>query len=139
MSENESRTPSLAAELIYLVQHARTRKAIKPWGEEAVIELNEVLLKVITVNAGHRTSLQLHREKHEVIAVIDGAGYVMTQEHDGEQLNERFTYAGSIIMVPPNTVHRTVGPVTLLEITTPQDDDVVRLTDDYGRAGNDGV
>lgn len=106
---------------------ADTRYVEKPWGFEFIIDAGNFLLKLVQVNDDHRTSLQYHRVKHEVIAIAAGTGYV---ENHACNCKSR---AGDITMNRPAEIHRTVGPVTLIEITTPEDHDVVRVADDYGR------
>jgi mannose-6-phosphate isomerase-like protein (cupin superfamily) len=116
---------SSVVEMLDALEDARVTTVVKPWGTEVIIDAKHFMLKLITVTDGNRTSLQRHTVKDEVIAVIDGEGGVW---HDGWT-----TKAPGVVRNVPGTVHRTVGPVRLIEVTTPQNDDVVRLEDDYGR------
>jgi mannose-6-phosphate isomerase-like protein (cupin superfamily) len=110
---------------------------VKPWGSEIVIELNNALLKWIRVQAGSRTSLQYHERKREVIYVLaagpSSAG-VHVQDSDDPALVQVYS-ADEAVAIDPGRVHRSVGPCTLLEITTKDNEDVVRVEDDYGREG----
>ena len=52
-------------------------------------------------------------------------------------LNEVVIGAGEAFHYPPGTVHRVsaLEDTTILEVSTPHLDDVVRLADAYGREG----
>lgn len=114
----------------------------KPWGsEEIFIETPYYAGKIITINNGHRLSLQYHKDKWETIRVLEG---VLRLEYGFEKpLNSILLYRNQSFDIPPLTVHRMIAPTfpegnivsgcTLLEISTPHLDDVVRLEDDYGR------
>lgn len=107
-----------------------TTLTTKPWGYELAFMLGDCLTKVITVNEGFRTSLQMHEHKEETIVILShgkGGGV-----YGGEQGNVLLCDTGSIRIVP-GTIHRTVGPVVLFEVQTNFPDDVIRIADDYGR------
>lgn len=111
---------------------------VKPWGSETMFTTPAFILKLIKINDGARTSLQFHRMKDEVIHVLEGDGgveiYDMGYTHGiGESNGYVFVRAGERAFIPRLNVHRSVGPVTLLEITSHPNDDVVRINDDYGR------
>ncbi len=109
----------------------------KPWGKEEVVEINDrYMFKKLTMHKGHRCSLQYHRIKRETIYVLSGAlriYYGPTQE----QLQSRIFGGGESITIEPGTVHRmeAAEDSVYLEASTPEMDDVVRLVDDYQRAG----
>jgi mannose-6-phosphate isomerase-like protein (cupin superfamily) len=108
----------------------------KPWGHELIIETRAFLLKLIDVNADHQTSLQHHEVKDEVQWVLHAKGPGGIWVHsDTAQL--KLYRAGDHVRVRPGTIHRTVGPCMLLEVTTLENDDVVRHEDDYGRTPQD--
>lgn len=129
--------PFFAADLLDLLEHATVRQVDKPWGHEVIINAGEFLLKLITVYDGHRTSLQHHEVKEEVQFIVanttdrcgpDGIMY------GGVDIQGLPRLVGSApIRVKPGTIHRSVGPLMLIEVTTPENDDVVRHEDDYGR------
>ena len=104
----------------------------KPWGEEIIYaRANGYVGKLIVVEKGHRLSLQFHRRKHETFYVLKGRCRVTA----GKQTS--LLLAGGAFAIPPKTIHRFEAPygrVTLLEASTGPDSDIVRLSDDYGRA-----
>ena len=110
------------------------RKVEKPWGYENIwAETEKYVGKFMFIKAGHRMSLQYHEIKEETIYVQDGILRVWHSEKPGD-----FTELspGEVYHVTPNTVHRfgaSSDPVYLIEISTPELDDVVRLADDYKR------
>ncbi len=112
------------------------RKTEKPWGYELLYALTSHYAgKVIFVKKGERLSLQYHRKKEETIYIYQGR---LRVEIEGKN-NEMFSYTahpGENIHIPPQTKHRmeAVEDTTLLEVSTPELEDVVRLDDDYGRA-----
>ena len=106
----------------------------KPWGHELLFALvpKKYAGKLLVIERGRRLSLQLHRRKHESLYVLKGRLTL--------RLGDRTRVAGpgSAFEVAPGTVHRFEarhGRVTLLEVSTTELDDVVRLQDDYGRTG----
>ena len=103
----------------------------KPWGQEDIFADSGLYLgKVLTINKGHKLSLQYHRKKHETLYVLRGR---CLMEIRGKK---RFYKAGEAVAIPPGTLHRfcaPVGKVTLLEVSTYHPDDTVRVKDDYGR------
>jgi mannose-6-phosphate isomerase-like protein (cupin superfamily) len=113
------------------------RRVDKPWGHELIWALTDVYCaKLLHVKAGHSLSLQLHREKDESWLVQSGRAKVELGE-EGEALVEDVVEAGASFHFRPGTVHRVtaIEDTTILEVSTPQLDDVVRLEDSYGRAG----
>jgi mannose-6-phosphate isomerase len=103
---------------------------IKPWGYEEILETNEqYTVKRITMNAGHRCSLQKHIEKKETFVLLKG---VMQLTHNDV---ERALQDGDSFTIEPGEVHRmaAVTNIVYLECSTSQLDDVVRIADLYGR------
>lgn len=115
---------SRTAELLKVVETGTAVTVVKPWGIERFVDCGEFIVKVIEVHDGHRTSLQYHRVKEEVITILNGTGHVRIED-------ARVRAGDPPVRIPPLTVHRAVGPVLLLEFTTPENDDVVRIEDDY--------
>src|SRR5262245_8301855 len=113
------------------------RRVDKPWGHELIWALTDVYCgKLLFVKAGHSLSLQLHREKDESWLVQSGRAKVELGE-EGGGLVEDEVGEGASFRFAPGTVHRVtaIEDTTILEVSTPQLDDVVRLEDNYGRAG----
>ena len=114
------------------------RKVEKPWGHELIWALTDTYCgKVLFVRAGESLSLQFHREKDEAWLVQSGRAK-LELGHVGETvLKEEVIGAGTAFHYPPGTVHRVtaIEDTTILEVSTPQLDDVVRLDDAYGREG----
>jgi mannose-6-phosphate isomerase len=114
------------------------RRVEKPWGYELIWALTDVYCgKVLFVRAGQSLSLQFHREKDEAWYVQAGRAKLELGEAGEGALTEEIVSAGASFRLPPGTVHRITAleDTTVLEVSTPQVDDVVRLEDEYGRAG----
>ena len=104
----------------------------KPWGyEEIWAHTDKYVGKLLHIKAGSRLSLQYHEVKEETIYVLQGDLVLLTDK-------KRITLPpGSVYHISPGDFHRfTAGaaPVTLIEVSTPELDDVVRVEDDHGRA-----
>jgi mannose-6-phosphate isomerase len=114
------------------------RKVEKPWGYELIWAVTDIYVgKVLFVKAGHSLSLQFHREKDESWLVQSGRAKLELGEAGESMLREEVIAAGAAFHYPPGTVHRVtaIEDTTILEVSTPQLDDVVRLEDAYGREG----
>jgi mannose-6-phosphate isomerase len=114
------------------------RRVEKPWGYELIWALTDVYCgKVLFVRAGHSLSLQFHREKDESWHIQSGRAKLELGESGEGALSEEVVSAGASFRLPPGTVHRITAleDTTVLEVSTPHLDDVVRLQDEYGRAG----
>ena len=109
----------------------KVKRVEKPWGHELWWAQTKAYVgKLIVVDKGHRLSLQYHDRKRETLFVLRGT---LLLEHRGKK--RRLT-PGRAFDIEPKDVHRFSAPfgrVTLLEASTPQVKDVVRLSDDYGR------
>lgn len=103
----------------------------KPWGREVIYALQpgKYCGKILLVNQGHRLSLQYHEHKDETIYVQHGRIIMQV----GEETQEMGP--GEVQHLPAGTVHRITAltQATLLEASTTELDDVVRLSDDYTR------
>jgi mannose-6-phosphate isomerase-like protein (cupin superfamily) len=113
------------------------RRVDKPWGHEEIWALTDRYCgKILVVEQGRRLSLQLHREKDEWIRVIAGR-LRLTLEDDAGVDQERELGPGESAHVPVGRRHRyaAIDRTELIEVSTPELDDVVRLQDDYGREG----
>ncbi|MFB9932251.1 cupin domain-containing protein [Amycolatopsis halotolerans] len=114
-----------------------TKVVRKGWGEERwlVAEGAPFGFKVIHLKAGERTSLQYHERKEEANLIVRGEGLLRYADRAGEELATRALAPGDIVHVRPLAVHRieAATDITLVEVSTPELDDVIRLSDDYGR------
>ena len=114
------------------------RRVEKPWGYELIWAHSEVYVgKVLFVKAGAALSLQFHNEKDESWLVQSGKAKLELGEAGQRVLTEEVIVAGAAFRYRPGTVHRVtaIEDTTILEVSTPQLDDVVRLEDLYGREG----
>jgi mannose-6-phosphate isomerase len=108
----------------------------KPWGYEIIYALTDRYCgKVLFIRKDEQLSLQFHREKDEVIYVL--AGRIEMEIGDpGGPLDIEVVGPGHAFHIQPGTVHRwrALEDTTVLEVSTPEIDDIVRLEDRYGRA-----
>jgi mannose-6-phosphate isomerase len=114
----------------------KAQKIDKPWGYELLFARTDKYAgKVLFVKKGHRLSLQFHNVKDETIYVYKGKIHLQFGGADGNLVDSVLT-DGDSVRVEPLTRHRieALEDTTLLEVSTPELDDVQRLTDDYGRA-----
>lgn len=119
------------------VQPAGAGRVDKPWGYEIRWAITDRYLgKLIHVNAGHQLSLQYHERKDETIFVTSGALDLLLENDAGEIERHRLT-PGMSARVHPLRRHRfiAVEDTDLVEVSSPEIDDVVRLEDSYGREG----
>jgi len=114
------------------------RRVEKPWGHELIWALTDAYCgKVLFVRAGQALSLQFHREKDESWLVQSGRAKLELGDAGQAALAEEVVGPGYAFHYRPGTVHRVTAleDTTILEVSTPQLDDVVRLEDAYGREG----
>lgn len=109
----------------------------KPWGSERIFAANgRYAGKLISIRSGETLSYQYHLRKEETIHVLSGT-LGMETESDGVRV--LLTLApGETFHVSPGTRHRMFADgadVLLVEVSSPELDDVVRLEDRYGREG----
>jgi quercetin dioxygenase-like cupin family protein len=112
------------------------RKIDKPWGHELVwAETSRYVGKVLAIRAGERLSLQFHRVKDESILIARGVMDLEVEE-GGEMVTRRMRQ-GDTYHIAPTRKHRMIAveDTEVIEVSTPELDDVVRLEDKYGRAG----
>jgi mannose-6-phosphate isomerase-like protein (cupin superfamily) len=114
------------------------RRVDKPWGYELIWALTDVYCgKLLFVKAGQSLSLQFHREKDESWLVQSGRAKLELGDAGETVLHEEVIGPGIAFHYTPGTVHRitAVEDTTIIEVSTPHLDDVVRLEDAYGREG----
>lgn len=108
----------------------------KPWGHELIWALTDRYAgKVLHIRAGEALSLQYHHVKDETIMVILGQ-IELEYSAIGETWSTITLEPGQPFRIPPEMRHRMTAIVDsdVLEVSTPELDDVVRLEDRYGRA-----
>lgn len=111
------------------------RRVEKPWGHEEIwADCQKYAGKILHIKSGHRLSLQYHQKKEETIRVL--AGDLILDIGVGPGSTTQVLSPGDIFHVSPGMVHRFGAgekDVDLIEVSTPELDDVVRLEDDYDR------
>lgn len=108
----------------------------KPWGHELIwANTDRYVGKILHVNAGHSLSLQYHERKDETIHLLRGSMRFWAGP-GADELEEVALEEGQSFRITPGTVHRmeALTDVDILEASTPELEDVVRLEDRYGRA-----
>jgi mannose-6-phosphate isomerase len=115
------------------------RRVSKPWGHELVFAENERYAgKILHLDAGHCLSLQYHERKDETLYVLSGEVRLEVGE-SGEEgtMKEMRLEAGEAYRIRPGVRHRLRADhaADIVEVSSPELDDVVRLEDRYGRAG----
>ncbi len=110
----------------------------KPWGHEEIwAQSSRYAGKILVINKGHRLSRQYHRVKEETIMVLEGT--LVCEEGPteiGGEVKRHIMGPGEIFHVRPGTIHRFCAEETnvrLVEVSTSETADVVRLEDDYRR------
>ena len=119
---------------------AEPEKVEKPWGHELIWAKSERYAgKTLFVRAGESLSLQFHKVKDESWYVLSGRAELELGAPGERVLDSEVVGAGAAFHFPPGTVHRitAVEDTTILEVSTPELDDVVRLEDRYGREGTE--
>lgn len=113
------------------------RRVPKPWGEELIWALTDRYCgKVITIETGRRLSLQYHERKDEAIFVTRGRLRLLLENDRGEdEIRELGPGEGAHVPVGRRHRYEAIERVELIEVSTPELDDVVRIEDDFGREG----
>ncbi len=116
---------------------AGARRVPKPWGHELIwAHTDRYVGKVLVIETGKRLSLQRHEVKDETIYVLSGRLLLQLEDDAGEVRVEELG-PGEFRRVATGRIHRyeAIERVELMEVSTPELDDVVRLEDDFGREG----
>jgi quercetin dioxygenase-like cupin family protein len=116
---------------------ATGRRVDKPWGHELIwAHTDRYVGKILVIEAGRRLSLQRHLVKDESILVSSGRLRLHLEDDEGTVVIEELE-PGAYRHVPTGRIHRyeAIDRCTLVEVSTPELDDVVRLEDDFGREG----
>ena len=110
------------------------KRVEKPWGHELWWAHTERYVgKLLHIKAGHQLSLQYHKVKDETIMVQSGE--LAFEVEEGGQMVTKQMKVGEVYHITPLTKHRmrAITDVDVLEVSTPEVEDVVRLQDSYGR------
>jgi mannose-6-phosphate isomerase-like protein (cupin superfamily) len=112
-------------------------KVPKPWGHEMVwAQSDRYVGKILHIKAGHELSVQYHNRKDETVHLLSGEIVYRVKSTSG-QLEDVQLKPGESYRITPGTVHQMVAltDCEVLEVSTPEVDDIVRLSDKYGREG----
>ena len=115
------------------------RRVDKPWGYEVIwAETARYVGKILFIKAGNRLSRQYHRFKEETLYVQSGE--LELETGTASVIDKRRMGPGDVFHVTPGTIHRVIAmaDAEVIEVSTPELDNVVRLEDDYGREGPSG-
>jgi mannose-6-phosphate isomerase len=108
----------------------------KPWGHETIwAHSDRYVGKILHINAGQELSVQYHNKKDETVHLLSGE--ISYRVKTNELLEDMRLRVGESFRITPGTVHQMVAltDCDVLEVSTPELDDVVRLSDKYGREG----
>lgn len=108
----------------------------KPWGHEIIwAHTDRYVGKILHINAGHALSVQYHNRKDETVYLLSGT--LTYRVKVGDEMRDMHLKKGDAFRITPGTVHsmEAVSDCEILEASTPDLDDVVRLSDRYGREG----
>ena len=114
------------------------RHVPKPWGHETIwAHTDRYVGKILHVKAGEKLSVQYHVKKDETVYLLRGEMRYWVQLPGDTEMRDQRLVAGESFRITPNTIHaiEAVTDIAVLEASTPELDDVVRLTDRYGREG----
>ena len=113
------------------------RRVDKPWGHEVIWAWTDRYVgKLLVIETGKRLSLQHHEVKDEWVHVLEGR-LLLTLENDAGEVEQRELGPGEGAHVGTRRAHRyeALERCRLIEVSTPELHDVVRLEDDFGREG----
>ena len=116
-----------------------SRRVAKPRGHELIwAETERYVGKILHVKAGQALSLQYHEHKDETIYILKGRLEFEYGPLDDSPLQVKVLEEGDTFHITPHLRHRMIGATDcdVLEVSTTELDDVVRLEDRYGRAGS---
>jgi mannose-6-phosphate isomerase len=114
------------------------RRVDKPWGYELwFAHTDRYAGKLLHVDAGERLSVQYHEAKDETSYLLSGR-LQLSRGASRDSLEVTELSPGDVWRNEPGVVHTVaaLADSVIVEVSTPELDDVVRLADEYGRAGN---
>jgi len=110
----------------------------KPWGHELIwAHTDRYVGKILHIKKGESLSYQYHRVKDETIRLLSGS---MDMDIETDGVKSRISLKpGECLHIVPRMKHRMIAveDCDVLEVSTPELDDVVRLEDRYGRVEGD--
>tara|TARA_Y100000385_G_C12589905_1_gene424229 strand:- start:158 stop:508 length:351 start_codon:yes stop_codon:yes gene_type:complete len=107
------------------------RTVSKPWGKEEWLILNDkYCVKRLYINEGESTSLQYHEVKKETMFLESGVCDLVLHSGNTVKMQYHTPYT-----IHPKDIHRLISyrSTVILEVSTPEVDDVIRIQDNYGR------
>jgi quercetin dioxygenase-like cupin family protein len=110
----------------------------KPWGHELIwAHTDRYVGKILHIKAGQALSVQYHERKDETVHLLSGEIIYWVQLPGDTELRDQQLRPGDSFRITPGTIHymEAVTDCDVLEASTPELDDVVRLKDRYGREG----
>jgi mannose-6-phosphate isomerase-like protein (cupin superfamily) len=110
----------------------------KPWGHELIwAHTDRYVGKILHIKAGQALSVQYHERKDETVHLLSGEMVYWVQLPGDTELRDQQLRPGDSFRITPGTIHymEAVTDCDVLEASTPELDDVVRLKDRYGREG----
>jgi len=117
---------------------ATVTRVPKPWGHETIWAHTERYVgKILHINAGHELSVQYHNRKDETVYLLWGEIIYRVQREGDDILDDVQLNVGESFRIAPGTIHQMIAVTDcdVLEVSTPEVDDIVRLSDKYGREG----
>ncbi|MEI6740191.1 MAG: cupin domain-containing protein [Gemmatimonadaceae bacterium] len=114
------------------------RHVPKPWGHETIwAHTDRYVGKILHITAGQALSVQYHERKDETVYLLQGEMKYWVQLPGDTELRDQRLTTGQSFRITPGTIHymEAVTDCDVLEASTPELDDVVRLQDRYGREG----
>ncbi|HEX2717835.1 MAG TPA: cupin domain-containing protein [Gemmatimonadaceae bacterium] len=114
------------------------KRVPKPWGHEIIwAHTDRYVGKILHVKAGQALSIQYHEKKDETVYLLSGELIYWVKLPGTEELRDQKLGVGDAFRITPGTVHymEAVTDCDILEASTPELDDVVRIKDRYGREG----
>jgi mannose-6-phosphate isomerase len=116
---------------------SEARRVDKPWGHELIwAHTDRYVGKILVIETGRRLSLQYHELKDESILVVSGRLRLHLEDGDGNmQVSELGPGEGAHVGTGRRHRYEAIEQVELVEVSTPELDDVVRIEDDFGREG----
>ena len=114
------------------------RTVPKPWGHEIIwAHTDRYVGKILHVKAGQALSIQYHERKDETVYLLSGELIYWVKLPGSDEIRDQKLKVGDAFRITPGTVHymEAVTDCDVLEASTPELDDVVRIKDRYGREG----
>lgn len=114
------------------------RHVPKPWGHETIwAHTDRYVGKILHIKAGKALSVQYHERKDETVYLLRGEMKYWVQLPGDTELRDQALSTGQSFRITPGTIHymEAVTDCDVLEASTPELDDVVRIKDRYGREG----